>query len=484
MGERAQATHARAVQRAAVVIVLLAAGGLHTVLAQYAVPEDEAAAVLFDEGMAAFEDANFRRALNYFERVYERRPVHTRTTAALVMAGKALYRSGEYERCLELLNDLERRFPSSNYRSEAGRLRSYAEVQLEHARARSGAIKLGVALPMNPEDRAVTQAIFNGIRLAVRERNGSGNDLVRLVFRDTEHSVQGARRAVSSLVDQDVDAIVGPLYSEEAVGAAAEAERSAVVMVAPLATGDEFTDGRRYVFQANPTIAQRGAYLARWAVLERRFAKVGIVADRNDELSREMADGFYREARRMGADVVYYARIFSPLDWSRLTALVGPEVLSAADAVFLAVHADRDREARRLAAEAVRELSTLERAPYVLGSEAFGVASWAGSLRGLEISYVDTYDATESDMELRRFERRFRELSQGDEPGRFALVGYDVAGFLLNLLLDDSIPSLIRRLEQAGPYEGLGTRMDFTGGQRNQAMFLYHVTAEGTRRAR
>ncbi len=483
MRERAQATRARAVRRAALVVVLLAAGGLRTVLAQYALPEDEAATVLFEEGLAAFEDANYRRALDYFERVYERRPAHTRTTAAMVMAGKALYRSGEYERCLELLHDFERRFPSSNYRSEAGRLRSYAEVQLEHAQARSGAFKLGVALPMNPEDRAVTQAMFNGIRLAARERNGSGNDLVRLVFRDTEHSVQGARRAVSSLVDQGVDAIVGPLYSEEAVGAAAEAERNAIVMVAPLATGAEITEGRRYVFQANPTIARRGAYLARWGVTERGFVKVGIVADRNDELSSEMADGFYREARRAGADVVFFARIYSPLDWSRINALVGPEVLSAADAVFLAVHAERDREARRLAAEAVRELGTLERPPYVLGSEAFGGASWAGSLRGLEISYVDTHDTAESGMELRRFERRFRELSHGAEPGRFALVGYDVAGFLLDLLLDDDLPSLIRRLEQAGPYEGLGTRMDFTGGQRNQAMFLYHVTAEGPRLA-
>lgn len=474
---------ARAVRRAALVVAL-AAGGIHAVLAQYAVPADEAAAVLFEEGLAAFEDADYRRALDYFERVYERRPVHTRTTAALVMAGKALYRSGEYARCLDLLRDFERQYPASRYGSEAGRLRVYAEVQLEHAEARRAAVKLGVALPMNPEDRAVTQAMFNGIRLAVRERNGAGDDLVRLVFHDTEHSVQGARRAVSALADQGVDAIIGPLYSEEAVGAAAEAERNSVVMVAPLATEAEITAGRRYVFQANPTIARRGAYLARWAVEERGLAKVGIVADRNDELSSEMAEGFYRESVRIGADVVYYARVYSPPDWSRLTALVGPEVLGAADAVFLAVHADRDREARRLAAEAVRQLATLEQPPHLLGSEAFGGISLENALRNVEITYVDTYDATDTGMDLRRFERRFREISRGDEPGRVALVGYDVAGFLLNLLLDDSIPSLIRRLEQAGPYQGLGTRMDFTGGQRNEAMFLYHVSVEGTRRAR
>ena len=483
MRERDHVTRARALRRAALVVALVAAGGMHAVLAQYAVPEDEAAAVLFEEGLAAFEDANYRRALDYFERVYERRPVHTRTTAALVMAGKALYRSGEYGRCLELLSDFERRYPASRYRSEAGRLRGYAEVQLEHAEARRAAVKLGVALPMNPEDRAVTQAMFNGIRLAVRERNGAGDDLIRLVFRDTEHSGQGARRAVSALADQGVDAIIGPLYSEEATGAAAEAERNAVVMVAPLATGAAITAGRRYVFQANPTIARRGAYLARWAVEERGFARVGIVADRNDELSSEMAEGFYRESLRMGADVVYYARIYSPLDWSRLTASVGPEVLGAADAVFLAVHADRDREARRLAAEAVRELATLERPPHVLGSEAFGGVSSELVLGSVEITYVGTYDASDRGTDVRRFERRFRDMSQGDEPGRVALVGYDVAGFLLDLLLDDSIPSLIRRLEQTGPYEGLGTRLDFTGGQRNEAMFLFHANAEGTRRA-
>ena len=434
--------------------------------------------------MSAFEAANYRRALDYFERVYQRRPVHSRTAAAVVMAGKALYRTGAYQRCLNLLRDFGRDFPASKYRAEAGRVYAYAELQLQHASSRRDAVRLGVALPMNVDDRTLTQALFNGIHVAVRERNGAGERQVRIVFRDTENSEIGARRAVASLVDENVDVIIGPLYSEEARGAAAEAERAGVVLVAPLATGEEITEGRRYVFQANPTIVRRGAYLARWAIEYRGFTRLGIVVDRSDELSRQMAEGFYREVTRLGAGVAFYTRLYSPMDWPRLTELVAPDMLESADAVYLPVHADLERDALRFATEALAELKSLPRSPYVLGSEAFGHVAWGPQTGSVQATFVDTYRETVNSPEGQRFSRRFRDLSQGMQPGRLAVAGYDVTRLLLDLLLKETRYPLITRLERAAPYDGLGTRIHFARGQRNEAMFLYHANAEGIRLAR
>lgn len=140
------------------------------------IQRNEDAEMLFDEGVTAFQQENYDIAYRRFRRVAEY-PLNQKTTAALLMAGKALYQQEEYEEAQSVLQRLVRRFPESRYEDEARRVMDYAREATQEAHAEPDMIRIGVALPLG-SNATLTQAMFNGIRLAVEERNGVQRRLV------------------------------------------------------------------------------------------------------------------------------------------------------------------------------------------------------------------------------------------------------------------------------------------------------------------
>ena len=75
--------------------------------------------------------------------------------------------------------------------------------------------------------------------------------------------VQGAR----SLVEQDVKAIIGPLFSSSCVAAAVVAEAAGVPMIAPLSQQSGLDSIGQYIFQLNTIPETQGHLLAEHATL-------------------------------------------------------------------------------------------------------------------------------------------------------------------------------------------------------------------------
>src|SRR5690606_1733729 len=94
------------------------------------------------------------------------RPLNRRTTAAHLMAAKALYRDGQYQEAADLLETFVERFPTSGYLEEARLTIDAARYQLGQGGTLAQTLDLGIALPLGGDDTALTQALFNGIRLA------------------------------------------------------------------------------------------------------------------------------------------------------------------------------------------------------------------------------------------------------------------------------------------------------------------------------
>ncbi len=461
----------------AVIFVLLAVlfGGRSAAAQELRTPPPriEAAEEVFSEGLEAFDAGDYGRAFRLFRVVIDQYPFNRKTTAAWLMSGKALYRNGAYERAAALLKTFVEKYPDSRYVAEAERTRRFALEAL--AEARRGVINLGIALPLDAQDAARTQALFNGIRLAVEEHNRTAGDapLVRMVFRNTHNDRRQAAEQVRALAAEGVDVIIGPLYSDEAVAAAGAAERARVALVTPLATDEAVSAGRRYVFQANPTITRRGRMMARFAVNGLRIRDFGIIAELNDSVGERMAEGFQDEALRLGATVQYFELLPEARDWHRLPEVIGVDSLSEVGALYLPIPPDG-------VALADGVLSGLEHAGVttrVLGGKTWHDLPITARASLFQVTYTNDFFVDHGRSEVQRFERRYRALSEAP-PNRLAFTGYDVARFLLRERLAHPGDGFEKTLRQAPRYEGLGMRIHFNGSNVNEALF-YHRYRDG-----
>lgn len=496
-----------------------------------AIPEIQEAEALFQEALDAFERSDYALAQRRFRLVGEYR-LNQKTTAALLMAGKALYRMEEYERAIDVLNALIDQYPETSYRDEAERLLNYAQEARRHARRDPEPIRVGIALPLVGDDAPLAQAMFNGIRLAVDEHNGierryaeasggqiqqtsaTANDsarmrrvvteqtevpdrLVRMHFRNTQGQPEGARAAVDSLVRiDDVDLIIGPLYSREAQAAAEVAEEAGIVLIAPMATEESVSAGRRYVFQTNPTITARGEIMARFALRGLLIDTVGIIAERGNSISERMADGFRQEIMRQGGAVAFDERLPDARAWAQLQEELQPDslsrdILTRAEALYLPISG---RDAGGRIRDALAGLAGLSRSSghtfRVLGN-----AEWHGLALGAQAStfratYTNDFWVDETRAPVQTFMRRYRLLTGGTPadlnvtPRRLAFTGYDVARFVLEQATAPGNRPLWSALRNASAYEGVGVTIDFQGGNVNQAMFFHRYRDNRVERIR
>lgn len=435
-------------------------------------PRIDAAELDFMQGVEAFEQEDYGMAYRRFRLVYETYPLNRKTTAAILMAGKALYREGAYQRAVDLMEALRTQYPTSSYTGEAQRMQGFAEQALRLAEQQSRTIQIGIALPMSDRQAAFTQMLFNGIRLAVEEHNEVGKGgLARMVFRDTQNEAAGASEAVSSLAKEDADVIIGPLLSRESVAAARQAERERIVLMPPMATNEEVGEGRTYVFQANPAITMRGRVMARFAIRDLRLTSFGVVAERgSNSISERMAEGFQDEALLLGANVEFFELLPGRRGWSSWADSMDAEVLSSVEAVYMPVEG---RNAPDLIANALESLGRTGASPRVLGNTRWHDLSGGRRASRYNAVYTNEFYVDNTDPEVIDFQRRYRALA-GESPSRLAYAGYDVGRYLLMHLSTSPDEPLQAVLREAPRYEGLGLRLDFQNSTINEALFFFH----------
>lgn len=432
-----------------------------------------AAETAFNNALRSYTARQFADAYRSFIRAATAYGYNQRTTAAYLMAGKSLYAEGRFTEAASAMTTLLREYPESRYAEEARAIQRRATTRLEQDAATPAALDVGILLPMDERDVAFTQALFNGVRLAVDAHNGANPDApVRMVFRDSEGTERGAADAVRSLARAGVEVVVGPLYSEEALAAGAAAEAERVLLIAPLATDERVSAGRRYVFQANPTFEQRGRVMARYVAAERP-GRVGVVAQRGT-FSEAMAEAFADEAAQRGVGVAFVERLASQELWFRLPELLEARI-AGVDALYLPV---TGADAPEYAAGALRGIDQLLTEEARAGFRLFGNAEWSGldasRVRASQYrtTFTNDFFVDEAAPAASAFVSRYRALA-GVAPDRLAYAGYDITRFVLAQLgerrSEEPLGDLLRR---ARPYAGLAHRIDFAGGAVNQAMFI------------
>ncbi|MEX1054557.1 MAG: ABC transporter substrate-binding protein [Rhodothermales bacterium] len=450
-------------------------------------PRDGEAELVFEQAVEAFEEGDYSMAYRRFRLVYDSYPINRKTTAAMLMAGKSLYREGRYQEAVDLLDALIRLYPTSSYHDEANRVREFALDRLRGGGESRAARGLGILLPADGSDAALTQAIFTGIRIAVEEHNSTNpNSPVRMVFRRSGADPQRAAEAVAELAQQGVEAIIGPLYSTEAVEAARAAERAGVVMIAPLANDEAVSEGRRFVFQANSTIMTHGRLMARFGTRSLMLDDFGIIAERDrEQISERMAEGFQEEANSQGADVEFFEVLRSTSDWSRLSEVVGPDSMARVTALYLPFSGGEAASRIEGVFTSLDRMNLAGEVRVLGNSEWHGNSSIARAAR-YQTTYTLDFNVDAGDAAVQSFMDRFRQLSgRRADPttttGRLGFTGYDVSKFLLAQLTRSSSRSLRERLRDAPAFQGLGIRIDFRNGNVNEALYYFRYYDDGVR---
>ena len=456
---------------AVLAVVWILAAAVASPGAGQGIPQDPMAEEAFSSALHLFDQQDYVAALDGFRAVLSEYPLNRKTTAAWLMAGKSLFRSGRYETAIDLLKDFVDRYPGSRYVTDALRTSAVATEVLRETERRGVATEIGILLPLTADAVHLSQAMFDGIRLAVEEHNetGDGATPIRMVFRDSGDDTAVARRAVQELSEQGVRVIVGPLYSTEAVAAAEAAEEEGVVLIAPLATEEGVSEGRRFTFQANPTVSMRGRQMAQFAMRSMRLRDFGVVTDSVTVFSQRMADGFREEVEAAGDTLLLDLMLSSPSSWFRLRDEVPADTLAGVRALYLPISGG---DAVTLIKAALNEMDRMDLQVQILGNKEWHDIPARQQASRFRVTYTNDFFVDESLRAVQEFRRRYRALSE-EEPNRLAYTGYDVCRFLLFQLTASAGHPLYEAIRMANPYQGLGMRIDFSEGNVNQAMYFH-----------
>ena len=168
--------------------------------------------------------------------------------------------------------------------------------------------RVGIMLPLSGAAGAAGGRVYEGIQLALRHSLAKYPNLrIQLAIRDTKstaHSGGDAAEVAAELIEKEKAlALIGPLLTQAAEGAARVANRLKTPMLTPFAVRMRMNPDSTWVFRNSITNRLQAQGLAAYAVQHlgvRRFA-VLYPAERD---GIELTDAFTRAVENMGGEVV------------------------------------------------------------------------------------------------------------------------------------------------------------------------------------
>lgn len=325
--------------------------------------------------------------------------------------------------------------------------------------------RLGFIAPTEGRFAEVSEQIRRGVELALDDLNRDRATKVELVDRPTASDPDSTAQEIRSLArNERVEAILGPLISENALPAARIAEEEGVPLVSPTATDARLLQIGRDVFTVNALDGAIGHTIGTYAVrsLDRkRFAILAV----DNAYGRIQAEAFASGVEAAGGRVVI-RRDYAPGS-SQFTDYLGQIVRAGADAVFLATN--RTNEALRI----LNQLAFYELGGILpLGTDAWNDPSFYEQGRGFVRGYfADTFSHDPRVTRWNDFAAEYRSRYGEDPPNLFPAWGYDAARLALEYL-SPAAP----QTTASTTYRGASGLFRFTtGGKIRRAVVIHRI---------
>jgi branched-chain amino acid transport system substrate-binding protein len=314
-------------------------------------------------------------------------------------------------------------------------------------------IRVGAFMSLSGDTAQYGISALNGIKMAVEEANAAGGVKgmrVDLVVRDTRSDAVETAVVVEQLAREErVHALLGEVVSSRSLAAARVAQRERVPMLTPSATSPELTAVGDYVFRSCYTDTFQGVALARFAIESLGALRAGLLVDRDQRYSVELARLIREDFERRGGKVVAQQEYpDGESDFSLQLAEVGA---AQPDVIFIPGY--------------YMEVGLLARQARALGLNVplVGGDGWDSprltQLGGQALAggYFTTHFSSEDpDPQVQRFVADYRRLF-GSAPDSFSATSYDAARIMLNAI--ERAPTL----ERAAVRDSLASTRDFPG---------------------
>lgn len=351
---------------------------------------------------------------------------------------------------------------------------------------------IGAALPTFDTDASefeVAQGLYFGYVLAAEHFNQQHPDRKAFIrFENTASHVDSARHALTNLVwNNNVDAVLGPLFSAPAYSMAQMAEEYSVPMIAPLANSDTLNVDNPYFYQANPTFSSHGRRMAEYAVETLNMDTLAVLTEQNSR-GETSAYAFRDRAEKLGAKVAYFmvddleSKGFDLTEYTKYFTTDSAEVDSMNYHQVDGIYAPFTGSAATNLIELLMvDLVAMNNNATVFGSQQWGAANISEQhLRGRDIYFTESYYLNPDNEQVSSFTEEYKQRFTL-EPNRFAMIGYDVASYLLQTLDEVENPALLKNALKNQPLkEGFTNDIFFDGTHINQDVEVFRITTDGT----
>ena len=223
----------------------------------------------------------------------------------------------------------------------------------------------------------------NGALLAVEMRNEAGGvngRTVELLVEDDQQDVDQARAAVQRLIDQKVEAIVGPMTSMVAMATVPLVNQAQVVMVSPTVSTQELSHIDDYFFRVISSTAEYAHKSADYHASQQGIRRVAVAYDmRNEAYSESWLKAYRKGFAAHGGEVVLAEYYYSGDDVNfaalaeKLLRVKPDAVLVIANSLDTAMLAQQVRKRDQHVHIATSEWAATERLSELGGSAVEGM---------------------------------------------------------------------------------------------------------------
>lgn len=347
----------------------------------------------------------------------------------------------------------------------------------------SSAFKFGASGPLTGDAAIYGTAVMNGAKIAVDEINAKGGFQIEFNPQDDEADGEKAVNAYNTLMDWNMQVMVGPVTTGSAIATSAEAYKDRVFCLTPSASSADVTAGKDNMFQVCFTDPNQGTGAADYMAENLAGHKIAVIYRNDDAYSQGVRDTFAAEAAAKGLTVVYEGT-FTKDTQTDFSVQLGKAQSEGADLLFLPIY-------YQPASVILAQAKSMGYAPLF-----FGVDGMDGilTMEGFDTSLAEgvmllTPFAADAEDDLTKsfvaeYEKRYNET-----PNQFAADGYDTVYILYNALTDagctpdmsaaDICAKLIDQMQKLS-YDGLtGTGMTWSAAGEVSKMPVAVVIRDG-----
>ncbi len=174
-------------------------------------------------------------------------------------------------------------------------------------------IKIGAVMPMTGALAAYGQTCWSGVELANKLQPKLKNgDTIKVVLVDNKGDKVETATATTRLMSNDkVVGILGALTSTNTAQVVSLAEKKHIPIIAPAATNDKLTMGKKYANRVCFMDSFQGAVVANYALKDLSLKSAVVIADQAQVYSIGLAKAFKKTFKKNGGKVLKTINITS-----------------------------------------------------------------------------------------------------------------------------------------------------------------------------